>query len=54
MDLEKAESVYRKIIESGDNSSETYFDYGCFLLLAKDDFNGVDYIYIDESYEINL
>lgn len=43
--FDKAEDVYKKIIESGDESCETLFDYGCFLLVAKRDKQGVDYIY---------
>ncbi len=43
--LDKAEEIYNAILNSGDSSSETYFDYGCFLLLAKKDVKGVDYLY---------
>lgn len=43
--LEKAEDVYNKILESGDSTSETCFDYGCFLLLAKKDTKGIEFIY---------
>lgn len=43
--LDKAEEVYNSIINGGDNTSEIYFDYGCFLLLAKKDVKGIDYIY---------
>ena len=44
-EFEKAEKVYSKILDGGDNSSETLFDYGCFLLVAKKDKKGVEYIY---------
>lgn len=43
--LDKAESVYNSIINGGDTTPEIYFDYGCFLLLAKKDVKGIDYIY---------
>lgn len=43
--VDQAESVYKKIIESGDDSSEIHFDYGGFLLLAKDDPSGIEHIY---------
>ncbi|MBQ4099274.1 MAG: hypothetical protein IJC87_04045 [Clostridia bacterium] len=43
--FDKAEEVYRKILDGGDSSSETLFDYGCFLLVAKRDSKGVEYIY---------
>ena len=43
--FEKAEEIYNQILNGGDNSSETLFDYGCFLLVAKKDEKGVEYIY---------
>ena len=43
--LDKAEEVYNSIINGGDTTPEIYFDYGCFLLLAKKDVKGIDYIY---------
>lgn len=42
--LDKAEEIYSKIIQK-DDTSETLYDYGCFLLLAKNDVKGIDYIY---------
>lgn len=43
--IDEAESVYKKILSSGDDSSEIHFDYGGFLLLAKDDPNGIAHVY---------
>ena len=43
--FEQAEEIYTKILNSGDESSETLFDYGCFLIVAKRDEKGVEYIY---------
>ena len=42
--IEKAEEIYAKILEE-DLTPETCFDYGCFLLLAKKDTRGIEYIY---------
>ena len=58
--LDKAEEVYNKIIRGGDTTPEAYFDYGCFLLLAKKDKNGIDFIYkamenenlVEEGFEV--
>lgn len=43
--LDKAEKIYCDIIASGDTTPEVYFDYGSFLLLAKRDAKGVEYVY---------
>ncbi len=42
--LDKAEEIYSRIIKD-DETPETLYDYGCFLLLAKNDTRGIDYIY---------
>ncbi len=42
--LDKAEEIYSRIIQE-DSTPETLYDYGCFLLLAKNDRRGIDYIY---------
>lgn len=43
--IDEAEKIYLKILDGGDNTPETFFDYGCFLLLAKKDVKGIEYIY---------
>ena len=43
-DIDKTEEIYNKILEK-DNSLESYFDYGAFLLTVKKDEKGVEYIY---------
>lgn len=57
--LEKAEEVYLKILQT-DDSCETYFDYGAFLITAKNDRRGVEFVYkameneniVDEGCEL--